>query len=140
MTQHDRPAVSGDMIQCSISDSFQQWMSQAGGSLVVTTYQAGKVAMIGWDGRQVTLLMRQFDKPMGLAISGSKMALATRHDVILLSDAKLLAPDYLEAQRGRYDSLYLPRASFHTGDINVHDMAYGADGLWLVNTRFCCLA
>jgi uncharacterized protein (TIGR03032 family) len=96
--------------------------------------------MVGWDGRQVTMLMRQFDKPMGLATSGTKMALATRNDVILLSDAKLLALDYLETQRGRYDSLYLPRASFHTGDINVHDLAYGAEGLWVINTRFCCLS
>jgi uncharacterized protein (TIGR03032 family) len=136
----DRPAVSGDVIQVSISDSFQQWMSQAGGTLVITTYQAGKVAMVGWDGRQVTLLMRQFDKPMGLAVDGDKLALATRHDVLLLANAKLLAPDYLETQRGRYDALYVPRASFHTGDINVHDLAYGSDGLWIVNTRFCCLS
>src|SRR4051794_28298865 len=105
----DRPAISGDVIQCAISESFAQWMSRAGGSLIVTTYQAGKVAMIGWDGKQVTLLMRQFDKPMGMAISGSKLALATRHDVVLLADAKLLAHDYLEDQRGRYDALYLPR-------------------------------
>lgn len=139
MTQ-DRPATSGDVIQCSISESFQQWMSRAGGSLVVTTYQAGKVAMIGWDGRQVTMLMRHFDKPMGMAISGQKMALATRNDVVLLANARLLAPDYLENQHGRYDALYLPRVSFHTGDINVHDMAYGDDGLWVVNTRFCCLS
>jgi uncharacterized protein (TIGR03032 family) len=139
MTQ-DRPAASGDVIQCAINDAFQQWMSRAGGCLVITTYQAGKVAMVGWDGRQVTMLMRQFDKPMGLAINGTKMALATRHDVVLLADAKLLAPEYLENQPGRYDSLYLPRVSFHTGDINVHDLAYGSDGLWIVNTRFCCLS
>lgn len=142
MTQSppDRPAVAGDVIQCSISDSFQDWMSRANGSLVITTYQAGKVAMVGWDGRQVSLLMRQFDKPMGLALSGGRMALATRHDVMLLANAPLLAPDFLETQRGRYDALYLPRASFHTGDINVHDLAYGSDGLWVVNTRFCCLS
>jgi uncharacterized protein (TIGR03032 family) len=139
MTQ-DRAAISGDVIQCAISDPFQQWMSRAGGSLVITTYQAGKVAMVGWDGKQVTLLMRQFDKPMGMAAQGEKLALATRNDVVLLANAKLLAPDYLENQRGRYDALYLPRASFHTGDINVHDLAYGSDGLWIVNTRFCCLS
>lgn len=140
MTQFDRPAASGDMIQCAISPQFVEWMSRAGGSLIVTTYQAGKVAMIGWDGRQVTLLMRQFDKPMGMAIDGGKIALATRHDVVILANAPLLAPDYLEMQRGRYDALYLPRASYHTGDINVHDMGYGPDGLWVVNTRFCCLS
>jgi uncharacterized protein (TIGR03032 family) len=135
-----KPGNSGEIIQCAISDSFQQWMSRAGGSIVVTTYQAGKVAMIGWDGRQVTMLMRQFDKPMGLAIRDQQIALATRHDVVVLANAPLLAPEYLETQPGRYDALYLPRVSYHTGDLNVHDLAFGADGLWLVNTRFCCLS
>jgi uncharacterized protein (TIGR03032 family) len=136
----DRPAVSGDVIETAISDSFAAWMSQANGSVVLSTYQAGKVAMVGFDGRQVTLLMRQFDKPMGMAIDSTRLALATRHDVVVLANAPLLAPDYLENQRGRYDALYLPRASWHTGDINVHDLAFEGDKLWLVNTRFCCLA
>jgi uncharacterized protein (TIGR03032 family) len=146
MTADPGAAASGDIIQCRISDTFATWMSQANGSLAITTYQAGKVALVGWDGRQVTLLMRQFDKPMGLASRAEtgQLALATRNDVICFANAPLLAPDYLETQRGKYDSLYLPRASYHTGDINVHDLAFGAGGgssdLWLVNTRFCCLA
>ena len=80
-------------------------MSGCGGSIVATTYQAGKVAVVGWDGRRVTLLMRQFDKPLGLASSGGKMALATRHEIVLLADAPLLAHDYLEREPGRYDPL-----------------------------------
>jgi len=55
-------------VQCAASPGFPEWLAQSGGSLVVSTYQAGKVAMIGWDGRQVTLLMRQFDKPLGVAV------------------------------------------------------------------------
>ena len=129
-----------DVIQCTASDSFSQWLSRAGGSLAITTYQAGKVALIGWDGRQVTVLMRHFDKPMGLAVQGARLALACRHQLWLLANAPLLAPDYLETQRGRYDALYLPRAAYFTGDLNIHDLAFGADGLWVVNTRFCCLA
>ena len=114
--------------------------SQAGGSIVLTTYQAGKVGMIGWDGRQVTLLFRDFDKPMGLDVDGPRMLLATRHQVIELANAPLLAYEFLEGQPGRYDALYLPRVAHYTGDLNVHDVAFGADGLWLVNTRFSCLA
>ena len=133
-------AAAGEAITCSISDGFAEWMSGCGGSIVATTYQAGKVAVVGWDGRRVTLLMRQFDKPLGLAISGGKMALATRHDVVLLADAPLLAHDYLERDPGRYDTLYLPRVAYFTGDINAHDLAFGDDGLWVVNTRFSCLS
>jgi uncharacterized protein (TIGR03032 family) len=84
--------------------------------------------------------MRQFEIPMGLAVEGQRIALATRHEVTLLANAPLLAPDYLEDQRGRYDALYLSRATYHTGDLNVHDLAFGADGLWIVNSRFSCLA
>lgn len=127
-------------VQCAASPGFPGWLAQAGGSLVVSTYQAGKVAMIGWDGRQATLLMRQFDKPLGLAVQGSRIALATRHDVMLLANAPLLAPDYLEDQPGRYDGLYLPRATYHTGDLHTHDVVFQGDELLLVNTRFSCLA
>ncbi len=107
---------------------------------MLTTYQAGKVAMIGWDGRQVTLLFRDFEKPMGLDTLGSRMLLATRHEVIELANAPPLAYEFLEGQPGRYDALYLPRVAYYTGDLNVHDVAYGAECLWLVNTRFSCLA
>ena len=126
-------------VGCDISESFPAWLSQAGGSIVLTTYQAGKVGMIGWDGRQVTLLFRDFPKPMGLDVDGPRMLLATRHQVIELANAPLLAYEFLEGQPGRYDALYLPRVTYDTGDLNVHDVAFGAERPWLVNTRFSCL-
>jgi uncharacterized protein (TIGR03032 family) len=44
------------------------------------------------------------------------------------------------APPGSHDALYLLRQIHVTGDIDVHEMAWGADGqLWLVNTRFSCL-
>lgn len=38
------------------------------------------------------------------------------------------------------DSLYLPRASLTTGMINIHDIAWGKEGLWVVNSTFSCLS
>jgi uncharacterized protein (TIGR03032 family) len=41
---------------------------------------------------------------------------------------------------GRHDACFLPRASHVTGNIQGHEMAWGAGGeLWVVNTRFSCL-
>ncbi len=41
---------------------------------------------------------------------------------------------------GKHDACYLPRRIQVAGDIDIHELAYAADGeLWLVNTRFCCL-
>ena len=139
MTQS--PQASDQLrIECAASTGFQSWVAQAAGSLAITTYQAGKVAMIGWDGGQITLLMRQFDKPLGMAVSGNRMALATRYEFSIFSNAPPLASDYLEDEPGRYDALYLPRTTFHTGDLHMHDVAFGSDEVVLVNTRFSCLA
>ena len=70
MTEPQSPAEPVQ-VACAVSDPFVAWMSQMGGSLVISTYQAGKVAMVGWDGRQVSLLMRDFDKPMGMAVDAN---------------------------------------------------------------------
>ncbi len=38
------------------------------------------------------------------------------------------------------DSLYLHRAALTTGMINIHDIAWGDEGLWVVNSTFSCLS
>ena len=134
------PASAAVGIACAASPAFREWLAGAGGAVAVSTYQAGKVAMIGWDGRQVTLLMREFDKPLGLGVSGDRIVLATRNDIWILANAPLLAHDYIEREPGRYDALYLPRATYHTGDLHTHDVTLLGDEVWLAATRFSCLA
>ena len=58
----------------------------------------------------------------------------------MFANAPLLAHDYLENQPGRYDALYLPRVTYYTGEVALHDLAFGKEGLWVVNTRFSCLS
>jgi uncharacterized protein (TIGR03032 family) len=59
---------------------------------------------------------------------------------MVFGNSPVLAHEYIADQPGRYDALYLPRSSHHVGDVNVHDLAFGNDGLWLTVTRFSCLA
>ena len=141
MTEPDNemPEV-GTKIDCRASDSFTEWLAGLRGTLAVTTYQAGKVALIGWRDHRPSLLMREFEKPMGLAVAPDQLALATRNEITFLANAPLLAWDFLLDQPGRYDALYLPRASYYTGDLNVHDVAFAGDDLWIVASRFSCLA
>ncbi len=136
----DEISEAGSRIECRVSEPFAKWLADVPGTLVVTTYQAGKVALIGWRGQQPSLLMREFEKPMGLAIAPGQMALATRNEITFFANAPLLAPDLLIDQPGRYDTLYLPRASYFTGDLNVHDVSFAGDDLWIVASRFSCLA
>src|SRR6266542_2670310 len=88
------PGTEGVAVQCSLTEGFPEWLARADGSLAVTTYQAGKVALVGWDGRQVTLLLRQFSRPMGLAVDGPRLALATQREVWRFANDPVLAPTY----------------------------------------------
>lgn len=135
----NQPNVAEEQIACALHGDFADWLAESRGSLVLTTYQAGKVASIAWDGVQPTLLMRDFDKPMGLALSPGRMAIAARNHVHLLADAPPLARDYQPDRPGRYDGIYFPRVNYFTGDLNIHDLAYDRDGLVAVATRFSCL-
>ncbi|MDB5385608.1 MAG: hypothetical protein JWM11_1254 [Planctomycetaceae bacterium] len=142
MTSLERQAAE-TRIECRASDHFADWMANLPGTLAVTTYQAGKLAFLGWRGQQLSLLMRQFDKPMGLAVDplgSGKLALATRNEITLFANANLLAPEFLLNQPSQYDALFLPRVTYHTADLNVHDVGWGHDGVWFVNSRFSCLS
>jgi len=44
------------------------------------------------------------------------------------------------AEVRKADALYLPRASLTTGMINIHVIAWGDEGLWVVNSTFSCLS
>jgi len=115
------------------------WSQQC--SLVLSTYQAGKVIFISPkpDGEGIYQLPRTFARPMGMAISGSRMAVATQNQVIVLANAPGLAPVY-PAQPDTYDNLYVPRAIYNTGELDIHDIAFVDGRLTAVNTRFSCLS
>jgi uncharacterized protein (TIGR03032 family) len=121
--------------------NFPTLLRQLGASLLVTTYQAGKLVMVRDEGDHLNTHYRAFQSPMGLALAdgGSKLALGTTVQVWEFRDVPSVACR-LEAV-GRHDACFLPRSSHVTGNVLIHEMAYGAGGqLWFVNTRFSCLA
>lgn len=130
----------GELIACEVTPSFQDWMSRAGGALVISTYQAGKIAMVGWSGTEVSLLLRTFDTPMGVAIEGDRLAVATRQRIEQYANARALAPHFPEDAPQGYDALYLPRSLYLTGNQRIHDIAFAGGEIWFVNTLFSCLA
>jgi uncharacterized protein (TIGR03032 family) len=78
---------------------------------------------------------------MGLAMAdgGARLAIGTTLQVWEFHDVSEVAHRLEPA--GRHDSCFLPRCSHVTGNVLIHEMAYGAGReLWFVNTRFSCLA
>jgi uncharacterized protein (TIGR03032 family) len=138
------------------TSNFPAILDQLGCSLLVTTYQAGKLVVVRSDGGVINTHFRAFNKPMGMAVGHGRLAIGTAVDVWEFRNVPAVAAK-LEPS-GKHDACFLPRSAHVTGDIQIHEMAYASrnrvsatpeppvsekpayDDLWFVNTRFSCLA
>ncbi|MCB9197496.1 MAG: TIGR03032 family protein [Flavobacteriales bacterium] len=109
-------------------------------SIVISTYQAGKVIALSpnEERNSILILPRTFDKPMGIAVDGNKMAISTQNEIITLANSVELAK-YYPNKPNVYDNLWVPRATHYTGIVDMHDIAFGKDGIYSVNTSFSCI-
>jgi uncharacterized protein (TIGR03032 family) len=124
------------------------FLAAQGASLAVTTYQAGKLLLIGpgteGNGR-LAFFERTLPRCMGLATVPGGLHVATLSQLWHFQD--LLAAGGgppAGAAAGRYaghDALYAPRRCWVTGDCDIHDIVLAADGRPVfANTLFSCLA
>jgi len=113
-------------------------LRELGASLLVSTYQSGRLIAVRADGDRLNTHFRAFASPMGIAVGPGYLAVGTQRHVWEYRNqpevGRRLDPT------GRHDAVFLPRACHVTGDIRIHEMAFAGDGLWIVNTRFSCLA
>jgi uncharacterized protein (TIGR03032 family) len=125
-------------LQIYTSRQFTSWLGEARASLALTTYQSGKVLFVGShpETGKLSIFERTIERPMGLAVDGRRLALASLYQIYTFVDA--LGPG--ETAKGA-DAVWVPQLSHFTGDLDVHDMAYDAQGrLVFANTLFSCLA
>lgn len=120
------------------SAQFVPLLQHLGCSLLVSTYAAGKVVAVGVHEQQLSLGFSNFQQAMGIAAGPQGLAVGGPNLIWLLPPAQSLAAKIEPA--GQYDAAFLAKESFVTGNIHVHELAWGATGeLWLVNTLFSCL-
>lgn len=121
---------------CTHSPNIPELLNKLNCTLTITTYQAGKVILISAkDDNQLVQLPRNFNSPMGMALNGDKLAIATKEEVTVLINAPQMAPNYPK-QPNTYDALFLPRATFYTGALDIHDLEWVENELLAVNTLF----
>lgn len=106
-------------------------------SLFFSTYQAGKLGVMTVKDHALNISFHNFQRAMGMAISPTQMAVGGYDWVYLLKNDSQLAPQIEPA--GSYNACFLTRSGQYTGDISIHDLAWGSQELWIVNTRFSCL-
>jgi uncharacterized protein (TIGR03032 family) len=131
------PGAAEEPMHSVHTSNFPQFLDHLGISLLVTTYQAGKLIAVRVQDGTLNTHFRTFAQPMGLAGDRHRLAVGTRLQVWELRNQPEAGRKLEPA--GRHDACYLPRASHVTGDIRIHEIAWADDELWIVNTRFSCL-
>ena len=122
--------------------TFLPWLANTGSSIAFTTYQAGKIFMVGTNREtgRLSVFERSFPRSMGFGVdpSGNTLWLSTLFQLWRFEN--FLEPG--QNQDG-YDAVYVPLDGRTTGDVDIHDVcpspSRSAPPTFVV-TRFNCLA
>ena len=127
--------------ECQYTPQFAELLHDLKISLVISTYQAGKVIILSAvEQDKLIQLPRNFDLAMGMAIKNDKMAITTYNEVIVLKKSIELAHSYPQ-KKNVYDGIFIPQATYYTGNIRMHDLAFIENNKLVgVNTLFSCLS
>jgi uncharacterized protein (TIGR03032 family) len=118
--------------------TFADWLTQEQISLAYTTYQTSRLMLIGVnpENGRISGFERLFDRAMGLYTTGDRIYLSCKYQLWQLEN--VLEPGHLYSG---YDKLYIPRISYTTGDIDIHDVVIDGTGkLIFISTALNCLA
>ncbi|TWU31956.1 TIGR03032 family protein [Novipirellula artificiosorum] len=125
------------------TSSVPEILAQLSSSLLVTTYQTGKLVILRNEAGVLNTHFRWFNKPMGMAIQGGRLAVGCANRIQEFHNVPAVATRLEPA--GKHDAAWLPRRENVTGDIQIHEMAWipsetsPLPELWFVNTAFSCL-
>jgi uncharacterized protein (TIGR03032 family) len=140
--------------------SFPEWLARNRCSIAFTTYQSGKLFMLGTPTASadatVSIIERNFPHCMGMCVTldAASLWLSSRYQILRLDRTGGRAVPHVPVAAstvpgaddsawclGVHDVAYVPRIGWTTGHLDVHDMAIDRDNsLVFVNTLFGCLA
>jgi uncharacterized protein (TIGR03032 family) len=132
-----QPPAEEPWLEVYTSRHFPAWLAEQRVSLAFTTYQTGKLFLVGLqaDGR-LAVFERTFNRCMGLWGDGQTLWMSSLFQLWRFENA--LRPGFLH---NGHDRLYIPKVGYTTGDLDIHDIAVEADGrVVFVCTLFSCLA
>ena len=113
----DPPAAAA--IPATASRGFVDWLTSQNVALAFTTYQTGKLFLIGHNEHgRLSVYERNFERAMGLCGNDQTLYMASLYQLWRIENA--LQPG--ETVEG-YDRYYVPQVGHTTGDLNIHDIA-----------------
>jgi uncharacterized protein (TIGR03032 family) len=131
-------STNAPQLEINCSRQFPDWLSEQRVSVAFTTYQSGKLFMVGLqpDGR-LSIFERTFNRCMGLCGDGQTLWMSTLYQLWRLENVV----ESGQVVTGGYDRLFVPQVGYTTGDIDTHDIVVTDAGrVVFANTLFSCLA
>lgn len=124
------------------SPGLAQWLWDTGGSLLFSTYQSGRLFMLGnRPDRSLHALERVVGTAMGLAVDQEKLWVGNREQIWRFSNT---GADDIAGEA--YDAIYMPRNGYFVGNSNTHDVLADVSirgekfKFLYANTQFSCVA
>jgi len=138
----DAPTGGGgaqaNLFESSYTTSVLELLAASSSSLLVSTYQSGRLISLREEDGQLNTHFVLFDAPMGISCDSSMLVVASNRQIHEHRNHEGAALNI--APPGSHDACYLPRNVHVTGAMDVHEIVLANDGLWAVSTRFSCLA
>lgn len=124
-------------LEITTSRQATSWMADHNLSLLFTTYQTGKLFLLGTqpDGR-LSAFERTFNRCMGLYATPQTLWMSSLYQLWRFENVLPAGRQF-----NGYDRNYVPQLGYTTGDLDIHDIAVDGEGeVVFVNTLFSCLA
>lgn len=133
--EHKRAAKPG--YEFTASRQFPAWLAEQRTSFALSTYQAGKLFLIGLQPNgMLSIFVRDFPRCMGLCATGKSLWMSSLYQLWRFEN--MLEPG---ANRDGYDRVFVPQVGYVTGDLDIHDIGVEPSGrVIFVNTLYSCLA
>ncbi len=125
-------------VEKSCSRGFAEWLRSSRVSLAITSYQTGRVYLVGCDAQgRVSFFERIFERAMGIVGNADRMYLGGLFQLWRFEN--VLRPG--QAIHQVFDRCYVPRNAQTIGDLDIHELGIRKNGkVVFVNTKYSCLA
>lgn len=122
----------------SVSRGFANWMSLQRCSIAFTSYQTGKLFLVGLTPeKKVSFHQQTYQRAMGIHAQRDRLYVGSLFQIWRLEN--VLGP--AERANKHFDRLYVPRNAQTVGDVDVHEVSVDRAGrIIFVNTKYSCLA
>ncbi|MEY2959174.1 MAG: hypothetical protein RLZZ01_1742, partial [Actinomycetota bacterium] len=135
-----QPAIDPSLMKSVHTNSVAALLGENNLTLLLSTYQSGQMISLRTMDGVLNTHFTPMPRPMGIAALGAdRLAVGTDHEVWTYRNQPSVAAKV--EPKGSHARAYVLRDRHVTGDIQIHEMHYDANGaLWVVATRFSCLA